>query len=182
MNKLNAINQMLSCISQTPLSTLEGNKTARTVMALNILDAETENIQLDDWYFNTEYDYTLHPDENGEIYLPIDTLKVVVMNESDEYTQRGLRLYNKTKHTFFINHSLSVIRTYKLSFDELPPAAQKYITMNAANKFVAKVSGSQDAYAFTQVEVDEAKASMLQAECDTGNYSLIDIFPKRRAL
>ena len=154
MNKLNAINQMLSCISQTPLSTLEGNKTARTVMALNILDAETENIQLDDWYFNTEYDYT----------------------------QRGLRLYNKTKHTFVINHSVSIIRTFKLSFDELPPAAQKFITMNAANKFVAKVSGSQDAYAFTQVEVDEAKASMLQAECDTGNYSMIDIFPKRRAL
>lgn len=182
MNKLNAINQMLSCIGQTPLSTLEGNKTARTVMAINVLDAETENVQLDDWHFNTEYDYTLHPDENGEIYLPIDTLKVVVINECDEYTQRGLRLYNKTKHTFIINHSLSVIRTYKLPFDELPPAAQKFITMNAANKFVAKVSGSQEAYAFTQVEVDEAKAALLQAECDTGGYSMIDIFPKRRAL
>lgn len=182
MNKLNAINQMLSCIGQTPLSTLESNKTARTVMAINVLDAETENVQLDDWHFNTEYDYTLHPDENGEIYLPIDTLKVVVINECDEYTQRGLRLYNKTKHTFIINHSLSVIRTYKLPFDELPPAAQKFITMNAANKFVAKVSGSQEAYAFTQVEVDEAKAALLQAECDTGGYSMIDIFPKRRAL
>lgn len=182
MNKLQAINEMLACIGQTPISSLQGNKTARTVIAENILDSEIENTQLLGWYFNTEHNYRLHPDEDGEIVLPINTLKVDVERGFSEYVQRGGRLYDLTLHTFKITEPITATLVFKLNFDELPPSAQKYITMNAANKFVAKTKESQDAYAFTQVEVDEAKAALLQAECDTGNFSMLDTFSMRRAL
>ena len=182
MNKLQAINEMLACIGQTPISSLQGNKTARTVIAENILDNEIESTQLLGWYFNTEHDYRLHPDEDEEIVLPINTLKVDVIRDLNEYVQRGGRLYNLTQHTFKIKHPVTATIVFKLTFDELPPSAQKFITMNAANKFVAKTKESQDAYAFTQVEVDEAKAALLQAECDTGGYSMLDMFSRKRAL
>ena len=53
--KLEAINSMLHCIGQSPLSTLEGTRSAFTVSAITLLDNETVNLQMKGWDFNTDY-------------------------------------------------------------------------------------------------------------------------------
>ena len=64
--KLEAINTMLSCIGQAPLNTLEGTKSYFTIAAERILEDEVKRIQLQGWDFNSEDDYQLNPDVNGE--------------------------------------------------------------------------------------------------------------------
>ena len=173
MDKLDAINVMLSHIAQAPISSLEGHKTARIAMAEDILEQESASVQMLGWFFNSESDYPLHPDENGEIYLPKNTLRVSLPYESDEYVQHGLKLYNKTRHTYKIGRTLKADIVKQLDFDALPPIAKSYIVKMAANKFVAKVKGSKEMYAFSQAEVAEAKLALEEAEANTGNYSAL---------
>lgn len=181
MNKLQAVNKMLQAISQQAVNSLQGNLTSRVVLAKSILEDTIEDVQLAGYYFNTEYDYPLYCNQDGEIILSSSILRVDVY-DSNEYVQHGQKLYDKTNHTYLINKTLKVTVVKKLDFEDLPPVAQKYIVMVAANDFVAKVKQSKEMYAYSAQAVVEAKAKLEEAEIDTGNFNILDGMNIRRSI
>lgn len=181
MDELKAINKMLAAISQQPINTLTGNVSSRVIMAKSILEDAVENEQLTGYFFNTEDNYPLYPDSNGEIVIA-DTFLQIDIDDSDEFVQHGQKLYNKTQHTYNIGRTLMARVVKRLTFESLPPVAQKYIVMVAANDFVAKVKQSKEMYAYSSQDVEKAKAKLEQAEIETGNFNVLKSFNLNRGL
>lgn len=185
MNKLDAINLMLSRINQAPIATLQGSKTARIIIAENILKDEINAFQMQSYAFNEIEHYTLHPDENGEILLPKNTLKIYPCRECFDgnfYVQRGNRMYNKTRNTYKINRSLEVNIITEMDFEDLPEPAKLYIVKKSANVFVETIKDSQSKVKYTEQEIFEAKQILDEYESDCGNYNILEIYNDKRYL
>ncbi len=66
--QLEAVNTMLSAIGETPTTAdiITANSSADVVMAVQILDEVTKEVESQGWNFNTEYDVELVPDAVGK--------------------------------------------------------------------------------------------------------------------
>lgn len=175
--KLEAINNILGCVGQSPLDSLEGTKSYFTMAAENILDSENKRIQLIGWDFNTEENYTLHPDINKHILIAEDMLSVKVSQiYRNRYVVRKGKLYDKYNHTFEIPHPIVANVVFCFDFEELPETVRTYIKMSAAYKFCKKELGSEKACQYTQEDLGEAYVAMQEYELDTGNYNILNEF------
>lgn len=185
MDRLTAINTMLSHIQQAPISSLSGNKTARVLMAENLLDIQTKAVQMLSYDFNKLENFPLYPNEENEIILPKNVLKVDVCKsffDGNRYVQRGNRLYNKTLNTYKIGRYLEVNIILELNFDELPEPVKWYVIMQAANKFVSQIKDDKNKVAYTQQEVFEAKQTLDEYEAECGKYNILNVYNSRRSL
>lgn len=175
--KLEAINTMLSCIGQSPLNTLEGTKSYFTIAAEKILDDETKRVQLIGWDFNSESNYQLNPDVNGNINIPSDILMVKFENYyGTQYVVRANKLYDKLNHTYQISQSVKADVVFEFKFEELPEVAREYVKMSAAYKFAKRELGSNSVSVYTQEDLIEARVAMEQHELEVGDYTLIGEF------
>lgn len=185
MNTLDAINTMLAHISQSPIATLSGSKTARVIMAENLLKNETRSVQLLSYDFNRIENYPLYANEDGEIILPENILKLDVCShylDGNRYIQRGKKLYNKTQNTFKINRTLEVNIITELPFEDLPEPAKNYVLMQACNKFIAQIKDDRNKYAYSQQEVFDAKQTLDEFEAESGNYNILNVYNDKRFL
>jgi len=142
---------MLSVIGEAPVNTLEGDLPADAEMAKHILGEVSREVQAKGWYFNTEYNYPLSPNENGEIVLPNNAVHVDISldwNGGLEAVPRGHRLYNLIDHSFIFTGKVYVDIVFLLPFEQLPQAARHYITIRAARKFHDRVVGSDTLHDF----------------------------------
>lgn len=178
--KLEAINTMLSCIKHAPLNSLEGTFNTFAVSAKNLLDDETVRVQLKSYDFNSEDNYPLLPDKDGYIKIPENIIKVEVPQVYlNRYVVRNQKIYDKVEHTFKIKHPLYVSVVFSLTFEELPEVVRRYVTMSAAVKFVQRELGSQTACVYTQQDLQQARADLMNHEIDLGNYTMIKEFYTR---
>jgi hypothetical protein len=135
--------------------------------------------------FNKIENYPLYPNEDEEILLPADTLKVDVCKhylDGSRYVQRGNKLYNKTRNTYKIGKKLEVNIIMELEFDELPEPVKRYAVMQASNKFIAQVKDDKNKFAYSQQEVFEAKQTIEEYEAECGNYNILNIYNDKRYL
>ena len=113
------------------------------------------------------------PNSSDEINIPSNILQITIPEGSCDYTQRGLRLYNKTDHTYTIATTLLADIVLYLPFDELPEAARRYILVKAARRFQASTIGSQEIAGFTQVDEMDAYKELLRYELRVGKYNSV---------
>lgn len=178
--RLEAINEMLLCIGHMPINTLTGTQSSFTISAQKLLDSELKRVQLRGFDFNTEEDYVLEPDTDGYISIANNMTKVEVNQEYlNRYVVRNSKIYDKVNHTFVIDRPLRASVTFALTFEEVPEVVRRYVTMSAAYKFVKRELGSQAVCAYTQEDLMEARADMLNHEIDIGNYSMIPAYYTR---
>lgn len=178
--KLDAVNTMLSCIKHAPLNTLEGTLSSFAVSAISLLNSELMRVQLKGYDFNSEENYPLQPDVDGIIKIPDNMLKVEIPQiYKNQYIVRDSKLYDKYNHTFHIPHSLRVNVVFGLEFEELPEVVKRYITMHAAYKFAKRELGSQAVSVYTQQDLMEAEADLMNHELELGNYSIVSEFYTR---
>lgn len=175
--KLEAINDMLACVGQAPLNSLNGTKSYFTIAAENILESETKRVQLMGWDFNTEENYPLAVDENNNIEIAEDMLAVKVPEYyGNRYVVRQGKIYDKVKHTFIISEPITATVVFCFDFEELPEAVRTFVKMSAAYKFCKKELGSDKACKYTQEDVMEALWQIQVYELETGNYNLLTEF------
>ncbi len=184
--ELNAVNTMLSGIGEPPVTTLDGQTNADAAIAQNILLEINREIQTMGWHFNTQFDVEFQPNTDGEIVLPTNVVRIdidprvrsgtpdMVSNLTDnrDITQRGTKLFNKTKNTFVFEKNVKVTVVYLLEFTELPEAARRYITVKAARVFQDRMVGSQKHHNFTRGDEIRALALMKEFEMDTADYTI----------
>lgn len=138
INRGDIINHMIRTLGEHGVSYTQS--THPTVQTCNAtLDSESIEFQRKGWWFNTETDYKLVPNELGEVILPPSALQVVRTNvsfmspnEKKRYVSRGGKLYDTIRHTSVLNQSISVTLVLGLSLDDLPPTALNYLKHKSA--------------------------------------------------
>ena len=173
LDKLAAVNIVLSNIGQAPVSVLDNNDNPMVVMATNTIDEVTNSLQAEGWTFNTERAYPFTPDPQGHIVVPDNVLQIDAGYFSDNDTvQRNGKLYNKRKHTFKFEGKQEFDVIWLVDFDDMPDAFKNYVAMRAANLFAGRAVGSQEAVKFGEREF-AARAAMLEYETQQGDYSML---------
>lgn len=178
--ELEAINSMLSTIGEAPVSTLEsGLLDAET--AETILDEVSRNVQAMGWNFNSEPDYTVAADTDGNVVLPDEIVRADLANSvtkfrnsKNEYVQRGNKMYDKVNHTFNIGESLKLDVIVLLPFTSLPEVARRYITAKASRIFQERIVGSDTLSAMNRQDETEALYALREMEGDNGDYNIFD--------
>ena len=173
--ELEAINTMLSTIGESPVNTVEDTGNVDVVIARQILQSVSREVQARGWHFNTEKNYTITPDSDGYLVLPKTVLKVdtVYPDSSKDVVVRGSRLYDREKHTYVFTDAVKVDMTVLLTFDELPEVARNYVTIRASRIFQERVVGSDTLQAFNSQDEARAMVSLMEYEADTADLNIL---------
>lgn len=186
--ELEAINTMLSTIGESPVNMVEDTGNVDVVIARQILQSVSREVQARGWHFNTEKNYTITPDSKGYLVLPNTVLKAdtVYPDDSKDVVVRGSKLYDRENHTYVFKNAVKVDMTVLLTFDELPEVARNYVTIRASRIFQERVVGSDTLQAFNSQDEARAMVSLMEYEADTadlnilsGNYSVYRILGDR---
>lgn len=178
--KLEAVNSMLSTIGEAPVNSLSsGLVDAET--AETILNEVSRDVQSTGWNFNSEPDYTIAADSDGNVVLPSEIVRADLANSEtkfrsskNEYVQRGNKMYDKIKHTFNIAKSLKLDVVVLLDFETLPEVARRYIAVKASRLFQERVVGSDTLSAMNRQDEQIALFALREMEGDNGDYNIFD--------
>lgn len=177
---LQAVNQMLSMIGSSPVSSLTGSTSADAAVAQDILSEVSREVQSAGWHFNTEYEVELTPDATTSyIELSPSILRVDVEPEHAgelDCVQRGLKLYDRKGHTFNFSESVKATVVYALDWDSLPQPARHYIATRAGRVFCDRMIGEGDQHSFNMLQEVQALASLRNFEAQTGDHSIFDAY------
>lgn len=160
-SKLDAVNEMLASIGQSPINSLSGSIPKDAARAVTALDTCLRQFLTKGWSFNTDDNYTLTPDGSNNILVPAGAMHVDPIYETDDYVMRWdsgvAKLYDLEERTYTIDSPVDVKIIWSREFEEIPQHARSYVHMKAARKFQTQVVGSQILYAYTKEEEQEAQ-------------------------
>lgn len=181
--KLEAVNIMLSSIGEAPVNSLASGL-VDAEMAETILNATSREIQSRGWKFNTEKNFRITQNTDGEILLPTNTLKADISSATSDLdlVQRGGRMYNLVSHSYKIGTTVELDLVVFLDFELLPEAARHYITIKAARVFQDRTVGSDTLHGFQERDENFALVEMKDAEGDTGDYNIFSNYAVARVL
>ena len=184
--KLEAVNTMLGVIGESPVNTISGSSLpVSVVMALNVLDEVSREVQSEGWHFNTEFEYPLVRNSSNQFSLPTNTLKIDT--PIDKYTdidvvQRGTSLYDRKNHTDVFDEDLEVTITFELAFEDLPQQFRTYINIKAARKFANRFLGSPEIESFTLRDEINAKATAVDSDSENADRTIFDNYDVLRVI
>jgi hypothetical protein len=176
LTKLNAINEILVSVGETPVLTLvEG--AADTTAAETVLDAEARKVLSRGWYFNTDEDFTISPDGNGRLPVPADALFIDVADtDAREFdlVERSGFMYDKKTNSNVIGKPVKFRIIRSIAFDECPFHVQREIVAVAAKKYQASYVGSPVHDKTLTDEMVQAVGASLDSESDSDDYNILD--------
>ena len=178
--KLDAVNMMLRGIGETPVSSLSGSFGEDVTGAKSHLEDTTRAVLSEGWAFNTEVDYPLTPDVNGEVRVPVSALSVEFAR-SDYWdvmpVVRGTRVYNRADHTYTFTKTLYARLIIGLAFEELPEAARSYIAMKAAREFQDNNIGDTGLHRFKATDEARARALLMSLHSEEQELNMLSDTP-----
>lgn len=177
--KLDAVNQMLASIGQTPLNTLNTAGIRDAAIAELSLDNTTREVLNRGWSFNTDREFEISRDVNDNYLVPSDALQIDPEYHWLDWVERdnaGTRMmYDRDKNTFDITTEndpvlFRIIRA--MDFETLPQAARGYIAIRAARIFQANVIGSDILFKYTEMHEREALSTLKKLETRTKDRNM----------
>jgi len=178
--KLDMINTCLMSIGEVPLpeDTIVGQLQAGSDadVARRIVEETMVEVQARGWFFNTDYNFKLVPDENGFIALPANVLKVD-FGETEfkhQYILKSNKVYDVYNHTYIIDKPLTADVIYLTDYENLPPEAFQYIQLRSARKFQQRVITSSEIAQLTSIDEADAYNNLIRLQAQVQDYSLID--------
>lgn len=169
---------LLESIGEAPVNTIDSGLSEAHI-AKQTLRQSSRKCQSKGWWFNTEV-LTLNPDQNGEIQLPANCLKVETDFEHIIY--RGSKLYDRGHNTYKINTQVRASVVLGLSFEELPEVARYYIAVRAGRIFQDRTVGATSLHGFQQSDEENAWHDLQETELENGHYNIFDNPDIARAL
>lgn len=154
MTKLEAVNRIFISMGELPVDELDESVT-EVALALAHIDTANKEIQLEDWYFNTER-AKLMPDDKGHITLPFDAVRVLDLPPHIRVIQN--KLYNDINQTFVFKKEIECRVIKLVEFEDLPLSFALWVTLRAAKKYQNNTLTS--AYLAENLQREETEAML----------------------
>jgi hypothetical protein len=167
LNKLRAVNIALENIGESPVNTLTDTGDVYVSTAESILEETARDVCEEVWNFNTDYDYDMVPDVNGNILITDDMIAVDGHERTDDYAVRQGKLYDRENQTFVFTETQALDIVWEFEFDDCPQHVRKYIAIRAARVFARRQIG--DVTGERLSEQDELRARATAKRHDTKN-------------
>lgn len=183
MTFLDAINTLLSVIGEAPVSSLsdtDHNTVSDAALASRTLKEVDRDVQAEGWQFNTDTNVALQKDANNQFPLPGNVLRASFSPNryaDSQYVVRGKRVYDRATQSYEIDGSdttLIVARMVtQLDWDDLPHAAQQYITIRAARIYSDRFINSNVIYTYSSQDEAYHRSQLIRAEEESLSNNLL---------
>jgi hypothetical protein len=134
LSKLDAVNIVLRARGQAPTAQLgEGSRGSSQEAEASLAEALLA-VQSEEWSFNREEDLKIDLNQDGELLLPDNILTWQVTEKYATYnvTERGGKLYDRTKATTVFTESIHIEASLAHAFEDLGQPVRWYVTLLAA--------------------------------------------------
>lgn len=172
-DELNAVNDMLAAIGESPVSSLEGDPNADVANCRRILAQVNREIQSKGWTFNIEEGATLLPDSFSKLieYMP-DYLRMTTFGGT-LYVNRGGYVFDRVAKTDQFTSPLTVDLIRLKQFYEMPECFRTYIVTKASRRFNIRFFGAGEVEGSLDEQEKEAWAAIQEYELDFGGFNMI---------
>ena len=192
MTKLEAVNDMLLSIGETPVQSLSSGLQDAAI-AEAVLDKSNRQIQMKGWQANTRRNVILTKNASNQFALGLDTLKVdtvnprytraqntpspsgyinVMMKRSVDDSKFLLYDIDNDTEVWTSETSLTVDIVQLLDFANLPPALQVYIMKDAGHRYQKGLVSSQVLFEFTREDVGQAMIDAIQEDLENDDTNM----------
>jgi len=174
--ELEAVNVMLSVITEAPVTTLGDDTIEDAAVALTTLREVSRQFQASSWHFNTDYDYVLTVDGDEKIPYPTSAASVDAMDtENLNVAKRGNFLWDidNQRFTFPGKTSIKAVVVWLYDFEDLPQTARTYITLMAARRFAKNVMGDEVSVQYTREDEGMARAQFVTDDLRKADYNML---------
>lgn len=174
LDKLGAVNIMLTAASETKVNTLVDDGVNDTDEAQAVLDHAILQVFGKGWDFNT-ITKTLSPDSSGNIAVSPNYLRID--GENNDYgrrlTVRSNLLYDLDNDTNVFDKGVDVRITQNIEFEDAPIHIRYFIARTAARIYQMKSNGDLEADAILAKEEDDAWQEAKKNDSKTRDHSWI---------
>ena len=173
-SELNAVNDVLGAIGQSPVTTLEFNN-PEVFLVYQLLQQVLTDTLSEGWTFNTDREIVYTPNQDGRIVIPPNVLQIdgsgESVNRSTDLVNRNGLLYDKNKNSNKFDGPVSVNQTVLVELDQLPIPFYRYVVAQASVRAASELVNSTDLYKLLTQTASQLRAALLEYECNTGDYS-----------
>lgn len=163
MDKLDAVNDILSAIGEPPVTELPSG-VPDADLAEDFLDRIERKTQARGWWFNRESEVPLEPDADGHVILPTDILRWEPCVPDERYFIRAGRLYSPKEKTDVFAEAIKLNVVYQIEWTDLPLVFQEYAVASAGRKFQDREFGSSKNHQFEVPDEQRALALLNEEE------------------
>lgn len=172
---LEAVNTVLRMLGEAPVNSLDG-EFGLAQQASDILIDTSRRLQMEGWTFNTDYYKLMLRNQDNEIQVPSNALRVLVADydhPSLDVVQRGERLYDRRANSYTFTVDVRADVTVALDWEELPEHARRYITTRSGRLLQQQIVGAKDLDAINAGEEAEARSAFLELETTLDTHSML---------
>ena len=180
--ELSSVNSILGAIGQSPVSRLYDNRggnlefiNPEIAFVHNLLMEVNTDIQSEGWIFNTEFNYEMLPNDDQEIRIPPNVIRLDV-SEGQVYrdcdpVKRGDRLYDRYNHTYKFNRPVKLDYVFLLDYTDLPTVFQRLITLRASGRAATQLVSNPNLVQLLATQEAQARAAVVEYECNQGDHT-----------
>jgi len=180
--ELSSVNSVLGAIGQAPVSRIYNDVNDELVFINpeiafihQIISEVDTDVQNEGWIFNTEFNYEMVPDNSDEITIPVDVLRLDVtagqVYRTTDVVRRSGKLYDRYNHTYKFTDNVCLDFTWKLPFEELPSAFQRYIILRASGRAATQMVTNPELVQLLAQQEAQARAACMEYECNQGDHT-----------
>lgn len=170
--EVQAVSELLASVGEDPVEDLM-NLPPSGNTALATLRAQSRDFQEEGHWFNQEDNYTMTPNDDGEIIIP-DNIISITGSEGGDLVERRNRLYDRENKTYKFDDEVDCSVILHLPWEELPSAARRLITAYSTEMFVDGFPGAEGVTEARHRNLIRAKVAFERAVIRNGGYSLLD--------
>lgn len=175
--ELDAINDILASIGESPVNTLESDANADVVNAQRILHKINRQEQSKGWTFNIEEGATLVPDVYSQLIPYMTNYLSVTTTGGTPYVNRGGYVYDRINKTDRFTSPITVNLITLRTFDEMPEQFKSYIVTKAAKEFNIRFFGAPEIDTVLGNELIDLERAINEYELDYGAFNIFNNDP-----
>jgi hypothetical protein len=174
ITEIEAVNVLLQAIGEMPVNTIPAAGVTSASLAQSMLHFISRQVQGMGLHCNSDYKYSMTPDESGNINIPLNALRVEAYYPYDDYAIRARKLYDKAEQTLIFTDTVYVDIVFFFPFVDLPEHVRNYIVVKASRKFQAETIGAPTLFQYSEKDEFDAKAEMLRWEMNKIDDSILN--------
>ena len=172
--ELDAVNEIISVIGESPLNTLENIQDVDAINALRILRAVSRNEQSHGWSFNIRPEYTLTPDRYTGKIAWLETYLSLKGSNGEKLVRSGDYIKDLSTGTMTFSEPITAEAIILVPFEELPEAMRTYIIAKATYRFQSRYLGDDSLTQITLQEIQEAWRHLQEYEMDNNSDNILN--------
>jgi hypothetical protein len=167
---LDAVNVCLENIGEQPVDSLENEQIQDARIAQRTLLEIHKEGQTKGWSWNTEYNYPFLKDaKTNQIEVPEQVVEFSIdrYQYNGRFQLRGTKVYDLLNRTFILDETITGLQAdviWLLSWDEVPEAYNRWVTVRAARIFSDRSLGSEALFKYTLKDEQDAQAELARVE------------------